>query len=185
MEIKLSILICTTSARSEVIKPLIESLTKQIYPFRDQVELLFNGHETDNVGKKRNDLLSRAKGEWQVSIDSDDSISEHYILLIMAALVYNPDCVGINGVITTNGINERKWFISKSYPHWFERNKVYYRTPNHICPIRTSIALKAGFPEIPHGEDHEFSKRVKPLIKSERIIDLPLYSYNYRNDERK
>src|ERR1051325_10914597 len=100
MAIRLSILICTTSARNEIIKPLLESLNKQLVP---EVEVLIDTHETDNVGKKRNRLLRQAAGDYVVAIDSDDHVSPNYVQLILAAIKTNPDCVGINGFITTNG----------------------------------------------------------------------------------
>lgn len=183
MEIKplLSILIATTSTRSVVIKPLLAELTRQILNRPSKVELIINDHETDCIGKKRNDLLQSANGEYVVMIDSDDEIDRCYILTILCAIECDaPDCIGINGTITTNGKDERKWYISKDYKFWFTgRNGVYYRTPNHISPVRRELALLAGFPEISHGEDHEFSKRLLPYLKTESIITRPLYKYKY------
>lgn len=191
MEVKLSILICTTSARSETLCSLLKELEEQRhanhYHFNglahNPTELIINNHETDNVGKKRNDLLKQAVGQYIVFIDDDDEISPNYIALILQALESNPDCVGINGKITTNGINERQWFISMKYPAWFEQGGVYFRTPNHISPVRRELALQAGFPEIAFAEDHEYSRRLHPLLKTEVLINEPIYWYKY--DDRK
>lgn len=176
MEIKLSICIATTSVRSELIKPLLASLERQLTP---EVELIINDHETDCIGKKRNDMLNICKGEYQTACDSDDIISDDYVSKILAALSHNPDSVGISGIITTDGYNEKQWHISKDFGNWYEKNGVYYRTPNHISPIRTSIAKRVMFPEISFAEDYEFSMRVLPFIKSEFCIKGNIYHYQF------
>lgn len=179
MALELSILICTTSKRSEIIKPLLLSLSKQIVGYDDLVEVLINDHETDNVGKKRNDLLIRAKGNYVVAIDSDDEIVDNYISLVLNAIKSDADCIGICGWMTTNGGNKRDWFISKTFKNWHERDYKYYRTPNHISPIKRELALKAMFPEIKFGEDFEYSVRVLPYLKTEIIITERIYHYKY------
>lgn len=181
--IKLSILICTTSARENIIQPLLKNLRHQMKRFQEQVELIINEHETDVVGKKRNDLLKLATGEWVVFVDSDDRVSGDYVKLILRALKANPDAVGISGVITTNGKSPHQWHISKDYKRWYKEGKTYYRTPNHISPIRKTLALKAMFPEISYGEDFEYSMRVLPLIQTECKVKGNIYSYLY-NDRK-
>ena len=172
----LSILIASTASRKEMLDILLKGL---IHQCGSEVEILIDDHETNCIGKKRNDLLARANGEWQVAIDSDDIISEDYVSKILEALKFNPDCVGISGLITTDGRNERQWHISKEFGSWYERDLIYFRTPNHISPIRTSIARRVGFPEIAFGEDAEFSKRVLPLLKSEIIAEGNIYHYRF------
>lgn len=182
---RLSVLICTTSAREKVIQPLLKNLKHQINQYANEVEVIINDHETDIVGKKRNDLLKLANGTHVVFIDSDDQVSPHYIKLILKALRTDPDAVGISGMITTNGRNPRKWHISKDYGlPWRTENKTYLRTPNHISPIRREIALKAKFPDIQFAEDYEFSLRVFPIIKTEVKIKGTLYYYQYSNKKK-
>jgi len=182
MALELSILICTTSARSEVIKPLLLNLNWQKTV---EIEILIDGHETDNVGIKRQRLLKKSKGLYIVFVDDDDEISHNYITLILEAAKSGADCIGINGVMTTNGTMERKWFISKEYGSWFTDKNVYYRTPNHISPVKRELALLAGFPPISHGEDYAYSQKLLPHLKTETIIEQPLYHYRFRNDEHK
>lgn len=181
MALKLSILIPTTTSREKVIRGLLRNLNRQIAKYPTEVELLINGHETDNVGKKRNDLLMQAKGTHCVFIDSDDQVSSDYVKLILKALKSDPDCVGISGIITTNGKNARQWHISKEYGTWYTKGRVYMRTPNHISPIRTELARKVMFPEISHGEDAVFSRNIHPLLKSEVIIKGNIYHYIFKS----
>jgi glycosyltransferase involved in cell wall biosynthesis len=176
---ELSILIPSTEDRRRMTDLLFLELSSQLVDSDKPVEILFDWHPTNCVGKKRNDLLARAIGKYIVFIDSDDEISPKYLSLILSACEYDADCIGINGKMTTNGYNERKWFISKDYGHWFERGGVYYRTPNHISPVKRELAIQAGFPEVSFGEDAEYSCRLLPLLQTEVIIKEPLYHYKY------
>lgn len=174
--IKLSILIAHTPSRKEQLTNLFKILRPQLNQF---TEVLIDDGMDYNIGVKRNKLLSNALGEYIVYIDDDDTISNDYVNKILRACATSPDCIGISGVITTNGRNLRQWHISKEYGKWYEKNSVYYRTPNHISPVRRELALQAGFPEYVHGEDAEYSRRLLPLLKTEVVVKGNLYSYLY------
>jgi glycosyltransferase involved in cell wall biosynthesis len=177
MSIKLSILIASTQSRLAMTNQLLEYLHAQAR--EEQVEILVDWHESNNIGTKRNNLLKMAQGEYIVFVDSDDEVAHNYIDLILKATETGPDCIGISGVITINSSAERPWHISKDYGMWYERGAVYYRTPNHISPVKRELALKAGFPEIKFAEDYEYSMRLLPLLKSEVKIPGILYYYRY------
>jgi glycosyltransferase involved in cell wall biosynthesis len=82
-----------------------------------------------SIGDKRNDLLELSEGKFIVFIDDDDEVDTEYISLIINTIKSNEDidCIGMKGIITFDGANERKWIISKQYGSWFERDNVYYR----------------------------------------------------------
>lgn len=145
----------------------------------DEVEIGWDNSMDINIGQKRNRLLQIAQGDYIVFIDDDDIISSNYISLILNAIKTNPDCIGISGIITTNGQNKQQWHISKDYGNWYESDGVYYRTPNHISPVRRELALQAMFPEITHGEDYHYSMRLLPLLKTEVKISGNIYHYRY------
>lgn len=174
---RLSILIATMPSRINSFSQLCNSINEQ--GFFDQTELLHDDNMGYNIGIKRNRLLERAKGDYVIFADDDDAISPDYIAKILAATETNPDCIGISGTITFNGTNRRQWHISKEYGHWYEYQSIYYRTPNHISPVRRGLALQAGFPEIAFGEDAEYSKRLLPLLKSEVVVEGNIYEYRY------
>jgi glycosyltransferase involved in cell wall biosynthesis len=178
--VKLSILIPLTESRRQIFMSLHTEIQRQLC---EGVELILDWHETDNVGKKRNRLLEMANGEYVVFVDSDDEISPNYIERILEACKSGVDCIGINGIITIDGGVLQKWFISKEYGAWYQRGDVFYRTPNHISPVRRELALQAGFPEVTFGEDAEYSRRLLPLLKTEIIINEPLYHYKYVSDK--
>lgn len=175
MNPRLSILIATMPKRKRSLARLLKSLPKN----NPQVEILTDDSMDYNIGEKRNKLLLRATGDFITYIDDDDSIYPNYVELILKATSTNPDCIGICGIITTNGLKKKKWFISKDYWGWFERDSIYYRTPNHISPVKREIALKAMFPQIKFGEDAEYSKRILPFLHTEVKIDEEIYHYQY------
>lgn len=195
----LSVLIATMPKRSWDLMVLLTVLTEQLKNlalptqvpseepslwgpgtvYNPPVEILVDSSMDYNIGVKRNKLLERSKGKYIVFVDDDDEVAPNYLKQICLATLHNPDCIGINGRISTDGVNQRQWRISKEYGSWYERNGVYYRTPNHISPVRRELALQAGFPEIAFGEDHGYSMRLLPLLKSEVIIPGNLYFYKY------
>jgi len=180
MALTLSILIATMPSRYNQYVELESNLRRQgAFNIFSEVEVIFDNEMSYNIGVKRNKMLLYAKGEYIVFIDDDDEISNNYLSLILEACKSGCDCIGINGFITTNGENEKQWFISKEYGHWHEENNVYYRTPNHISPVKRELALQAMFPEISHAEDFEYSKRLFPLLKTETLINEPIYHYKF------
>lgn len=177
--IKLSILIATMPERQKQFYALLDGLNGQLVYIQD-VEIISDASLSYNIGIKRNSLLSRATGEYVVFIDDDDLIAPNYVSLILEACNKGTDCIGINGYITTNGKNRRQWFISKEYGKWFTgQDGTYYRTPNHISPVRRELALRAGFPEVKFAEDFAYSMALLPLLKTECLISTPLYHYRY------
>ncbi len=182
MEVILSVLIPSTYNRRDMTTELMLKIATQFRLLRKEkeVEVICDWHETDCVGVKRNRLLDWANGEYIVFVDSDDHVSDDYISKILTACQSNADCIGISGIVTTNGSDMRQWHISKDYGKWYTGvDGTYYRTPNHISPVKRELALQAGFPEIPFGEDAEYSRRLLPLIKTETKVEGNIYHYDY------
>lgn len=179
----LTITIASVSIRKDMLVTLLAELNRQINEngYEKDVEILVDDDDKRFLGTKRKEMLSKAQGLFTCAIDDDDWISENYVRLIVEAIKNNPavDNLKINGIITTDGENPKKWIISCHFEDWFEEEGVYYRTPNHICPIKTELVRIADFDEVAWGEDYPFSQRIKPLVKSEVEIEEPLYFYQY------
>lgn len=177
--IKLSVLIATMPQRKWKFNRLLNKLDSQV-PMNGCVEVLWDDSMEYNIGIKRNKLLDRALGDYIVYIDDDDMVSDDYTRKILQAIEGNTDCIGISGTITTNGKDERQWHISKEYGTWYEKNKIYYRTPNHISPVKREIAVKIRFPEISFGEDAIYSRNIHPHLKTENIVEGNIYYYKFK-----
>ena len=173
----LSILICSLNEREKMLNKLLEQLRSQK---TSAVEILV---EKDNgkmlIGDKRNLLLKNSTGKYVAFIDDDDEISEDYIPKVLKAIQSEPDCCGLEGIVTTDGRKRRKFIHSLKYNRWFESKGVYYRNPNHLNTIKRDIALKVGFSSKSHGEDRDFSMAVLPHLKTEEYIEGPIYYYKY------
>lgn len=186
-EMLLSILICTIPSRQRMFDSLVRNLSRQVSDgnFYDEVELLSDSDIHKSIGEKRNDLLQLAGGKFIVFIDDDDEVDSEYISLIINTIKTNDDidCIGMKGIITFDGGNERKWIISKQYGSWFERDNVYYRTPNHISPVKRSIALSKGFSNKNVGEDFDYSMAILPLLNNEVMIEKEIYHYKFVNNK--
>lgn len=182
----LSILVCSTVKRAPMLGKLVEALRAQMRLYPREVELCVDVDDGEvSIGEKRQRLLQRAVGHFVAFIDDDDMVSHDYVERIVQALRSNPtvDCLSLVGVLTTNGEKPERFEHSLKHDRWYTRSDgVHIRTPNHLNATRRELAIKAGFPSKSFGEDHDFSKALKPLLKSEASTgDEPLYFYWFRS----
>jgi glycosyltransferase involved in cell wall biosynthesis len=180
---RLSILICSLNARAALLARLRSVLDPQI---TEEVEVLVNVDDGQlSIGDKRNALLAAATGDYIAFVDDDDMVRTNYVATILEAAKQNPDCIGIEGIITFNGnLKQGRIFIhSLQYRSWFEKDGVYYRNPNHLSPVKRELALQVKFPSKNHGEDHDYSIALLPFLKTEVYIKGPIYHYDYRENK--
>lgn len=176
----LSILIPVTTSHEQQFNQLYAHLLKQK---TDDVEILFSITKAakdggPSTGSKRQALLNQAIGKYVQYIDADDWVPDYYIPEMLTACASDCDCVAINGVMTTNGQHETKWFISKDHKNIDVREgqkMVYYRRTNHITAVKREIALRAGFPDKSNAEDKHYSDRL--VLRTEFKIEKPMYFY--------
>lgn len=177
MSKKLSILICSLESRKHLLERLMKVLQPQV---TEDVEVLVRSDSGEMpIGRKRNLLLDEATGAYVAFVDDDDLVSTDYVRKILQGVASNPDCCGIQGVITFQGKSPRTFIHSLKYKEWFEKNFVYYRCPNHLNPVRRELALQVKFPESNHGEDRDYSTRLLPLLQNEYFISGVVYHYLY------
>lgn len=173
--IELSLLVCSLINRSQLADNLKRVLN---YQSNESVEMLIcrdNGERS--IGKKRQDLLTASKGKYICYLDDDDMISPFYVSKILEGIKESPDCVGISGWYIAKQQEPKMFIHSIKYTEWFEKNGIYYRCPNHLNPIKREIALQVGFPNISNGEDHVYSMKLRNLLKTEYMIEEPIYYY--------
>lgn len=181
----LSILMCTIPKRIDLFNALSQRIMNQIQNLPEnsgQVEFLYDNDVEISTGTKRNRLLEKANGLFVVFVDDDDDISDDYVSSIVNVINLDTDvdCIGIQGIITTNGREQMQWYIGLEYGSWYERENIYYRTPNHISPIKRELALFVnGFPEISFKEDWEFSMKILPHLKTQNKVQHNIYHYKY------
>lgn len=172
---KVSVLVSSIIERQAYyLKRMLSILEPQL---TSDIELVI---ETDNrelsIGAKQQILLERAKGDYICYVDEDDIIPAYYISEILKAIKSQPDCVGINGIITHNEKNPFPFYNSIQYDHWYSDDKGHYRCPNHMNPVKRKLAVQSHFEPVYHA-DHEYSMILRPLLKTEIVIDKCMYFY--------
>ena len=187
---KLSILICTLNKRYKYLLKLVDVLLPQITD-KDEVEVLYavdDGEKT--IGKKRNELLGRAKGKYITFIDDDDLVSADYISQIMVGIDKDVDVIGIHLIMNVDGIYDEYTYHSIKYRSWYQEpdpdhpgRTRYFRNPNHLNPVKREYALRTKFPEINFAEDKAYSDNLLKHLKTEHYIDKPIYYYMMRSNK--
>lgn len=185
MQPKLTILIPTLEDRKELLLRLMRVLEPQCD--KEGVSIIqYCDNREITTGAKRNALLDACKTEYCAFIDDDDVVSTDYCELILQGINTGADCIGFRGQMTGMGRQTNDFIISDRYHVWHETKsapKVYFRPILHLSPIKTEIALQIKYPDRCHGEDADYSKRLKDsgLIKKEYFIDKHLYFYQYNS----
>jgi glycosyltransferase involved in cell wall biosynthesis len=172
----LSVLIATLEERKQLVTNMQRILT---YQSNGQVEILTAMDNRENtIGKKRQELLQQCRGEYVCFLDDDDMISPYYVQSIIGAILpTRPDCVGIKGIIVMKNHPPAQFIHSIAHDKWYKKDGVYYRCPNHLNPIKRDIALQVGFNDKNVGEDWDYSRALIGKLKSEHMIDEPIYYY--------
>jgi glycosyltransferase involved in cell wall biosynthesis len=183
----LSVLILSIPSREHLLQRLLDVLNPQLH---GAVQLIVMHNEGEmSIGELRNECLDAAHGDYVAFIDDDDLIASDYVSLILSAIEEDhPDCIGFRGRHFTNGKLIGHYIWSAQFCRYEAENQpdglqLMKRSPNHLNPIKRSIAIKAGYPHLNSGEDYQFAQRVYPLIETETFIDEPLYDYCYRSDK--
>ena len=181
--IKLSILIPTVPSRLELFYVIImKEILRQIEPYKNEIELisLFDNKKR-SIGKKRQEMINIAQGEYIVFIDDDDRISEDYISQIMSKLYENPttDCVVFDSICRVNGgINKLcKYGIEFEYGD-INDGLEWRGKPAHTMVYASHIAKKHQYTDMGSGEDYDWVRRAYLDITNQTRIDKVLYYYD-------
>ena len=175
----LTICIPTIIGREAQFEALRNELQSQALGYQVEIISLCDNKEI-SIGKKRQRLYEMAKGEYAVQLDDDDWIAPTYIEDVMLNL--GSDCIGYVERCIINGKTMYSK-ISNEFADWatVSPNEIegyhYHRTPFFKVPIRTALCLAVGVNDMRFGEDHDFARRIKPLIKSEVFINKAMYYY--------
>lgn len=178
--IDLSVLICTIPSRVTLFVSLLNRIAKLKQTTSLRVEVLFDDDMTITIGEKRQRLLNKARGKYCCFIDDDDEITDEYFKVIEeSGLSY--DCIQLNGMMYRDGVQHSPFYHSIIYPSWVDGKDAFYRPPNHLNPVRTSISKQIGFVSKNYFEDRDFSSRLlsSGLLKTEYSHTTLQYRYMF------
>jgi glycosyltransferase involved in cell wall biosynthesis len=173
---RLSILICSLESRADKLERLMDVLTPQLTVEVEVLTHVDNGEAS--IGRKRNELMEAALGDYVAFVDDDDMVSDDYVEKVLTALDSDPDCASLTGIIYFAGGKSALFDHSTEHQEWSTgADGVYYRSPNHLNAIKRSIANKVIFEDINFGEDKKFSDKVRPFLRKETRIPGEIYYY--------
>ena len=178
---RLSILIPSITERSEQLEKLVGNLKGQIDD-RLSAEIITGVDNRDmSIGKKRNKLVEAASGTYTVFIDDDDQVSPLYVQEILDAIItYKPDVIGfyVNCLNYPSKGKSKLALLSLKCTEWKELPDIINRTPNHLAPVKRSIAQNVKYPHIRYAEDYAYSVELYKHLKDEHFIDKVMYIYD-------
>lgn len=132
-----------------------------------------------SIGEKRNRLIEMSNGKYVVFVDDDDNVPSYYLTEILTAINYDPDVVGMKGIIKFEDGTPDETFIHSLEYKQSQHAGLYTKghRPNHLNPIRRSIAIEFSFLNQNWEEDKEWSWRIYDHLKTEKFIDKIMYVY--------
>lgn len=185
--IGLSVLIPTIEGREQSFNELYRKLKMDsdfIFSIIGvEIEVIYlKDNKEMTIGEKRNRLYQKANGLFSLQVDDDDYLADNALWAIITSLHLDTHCLTFQEKCLING--ER--FTSNhslKYDSWGDNidGFDYVRTPFMKSVIRTSIAKSIPVPHIRYGEDHEWSKLIKPHLKREIHLDSELYIYQHNS----
>lgn len=180
---RLSLLLATVENRADLFAKLYAHLEAQAKDKPVELVVACDAKQI-SIGKKRQNLLEQAKGDYVAFIDDDDWVADDYVDRILTALEASPDCVGFLINCTSNGGPVRKAITSMRYPRWIENHDGYAhcRSIYHKSVVKRELALKVGFPDMRYAEDRWFSDGIMRIVKTEAFVDAVLYHYRFRSE---
>ncbi len=167
--IRLSICISALAQRNDSLAGLIDSLVRQPRFHECELIVIMDSGQMQ-TGSKRNRVLDAAQGEFVCCIDDDDRVAADYIPAILNAIEAGEDvdAILIDGV-QTQASGKTVYFdyeLDGIEGRW-SGDKIW-RSPGHLCPIRTTLARLVAFPQPTRGEDLAWSAELRVFLKTAR-----------------
>src|SRR5579859_8076415 len=137
------ILIASVWARTSYLEALLNHLSRQTVAHPGRVSVLVDRDNGETpVGRKRSRLLQASTANYISYVDDDDWVADDYITRIMLALTEQPDAVGFLLAYSKDGQVQKAAIHSRHISHWHEDDGWYYRTINHLNPVRRDLAVR-------------------------------------------
>lgn len=180
-QILLSILVGTTTRRTNQCANLVDYLSQQVQLWgRGDVEVLWLG---DNLrctaGMKRERLLRIARGKYLAYCDDDDTVAYNYVVRLADACATDVDVITFRQLAQIDDQSAHVTFRT-GHPQiepW--TGKDITRPPYHVCCWRTALAQTASFADCNYGEDVFWLQQLWPKVRTSHHIDEVLHTYRW------
>ena len=178
---KLSILIAGLYERLEN-NDLLKTIYEQADGLGNDVEVLYLMDDgTMSVGRKRNILLSIARGRYFAFIDDDDMVSSDYVSVLLDAIgkangadviVFRQDCIHAD----TGEVEHCEYGLGYEYTKTGDQ---WRGKPAHTMAWRTDVVQDVEFPDGNFGEDVGWVAGACKRAVTEYRLDSTLYTYRF------
>lgn len=161
----LSILIASSKETKAKLDQLYAVLLPQLHKL-DDIEIYIETDAKMRIGAKMNSLLKDSIGDYVWMLKDSDLVSETAVKDIYAAVLSEPDVVGISGMSTFNGRTPCDW----------KQGIDEERKPNHNSPMKRTIANIIPFRKRKVDSLEIWAKemnRIAPWV-TEIVIDKPI-----------
>lgn len=176
-KIDLSILVCSTTGRSQNFYPrIMEKLHHQAAGLNNVEILCITDNKIMSIGEKRNLLKKIMRGRFGGFVDDDDMIKDNYVSSILSKVNDGSDVIVFKAMYD-NGDHKREVHYDYRYPADSNTEAAYLRIPNHLMYFKKELLNMVDYQEINFGEDAFWAQAIKPYIKSQSMIDEVLYTY--------
>lgn len=183
-----SVLVASLVERSSQREALLASIREKVARICPELRVEYMT-DIDNrqktVGRKRTELLQKARGKYMSFIDDDDDITDAYIEDLVECLKGNYQVMRLYGQMTNYrfmhsisvGIHDR---MVVGEPPLFQR------PPNHLNPMMTDLARYVTFKDVRRGEDADWAVRLAKtgFIRKEYRSDPSRVHYIYNLGNR-
>lgn len=181
----LSILIPSIPKRNKRLKSLKRILSKQIKgELKAQVEIIVEDSESVlnggiSIGKKREQLVNKAQGEYCCFLDDDDEISPDYIKVLLDLCSQKQHICTFRSFAKLEGY----WCLIDMNLENKENEQAFpgivKRTPWHICAVRTEFAKNYLFQDSNYGEDWQWFEQVLKHCETQANSPAIIHQYNH------
>jgi hypothetical protein len=165
------------------LQKIIEKINNQIKEnnLEKKVEhLILIDNKVRTVGRKRDNLIQSAIGQFIAFVDDDDDISNDYVLQLTNAIKANPDVDVITfkqNCYIENYPKSVAVFSLKNENESYVPGTTFKRKPYHICAWNKNIAQKYRVPSNNISEDIGWVSQLWKEAKTEYFIDKALHAY--------
>ena len=178
--------ILTPSVPSRIkdgLRNVMDKIEKQIKDnnLEKKVEhLIVIDNKVRTIGRKRDNLVQCAIGQYVAFVDDDDDVSDEYVLELVNAIKNNPHVDVITFKQNCFIENYPKAIVNFGLNYENEAyvpNTEFKRKPYHVCAWKTALAQKYRFPSSNYGEDAGWLSQLWEVAKTEYHIDKVLHAY--------
>lgn len=180
----LSILIPSIPERLNLLDNLIHRYEAYLtlYNLSEEVEIIsICDNKKRSIGRKRNDLIALAQGDYIVMSDEDDLLTQIYFKLIKEAIEKRTDVITYLQDARINEYRTTVHFGLKNENQEFQTNGITLRPAWHCCTWRRKFLEDNSviFTDINYGEDQQFQEIANEFAKTSCHINEICHVYTH------